>query len=198
MNVRNVTQAVTLLVLVALVAACNKPWNTAHSALDIFNRAAVKTDAVLAEAQQPALDEVKARVAKAYEAELTEYANCRKLDPVPEGCIDPGDAEAYVKEFYDTDETVVNWGKVAAGIVGTKAAILVGEKAVIAWRDAKTQPGNWDGVCVTIDEAATQTTEALVALEVDVPEAWNKARTMIRPVCNLIVDAATAGQKEVK
>jgi hypothetical protein len=198
MTARTLTWAVTLTAMLMLVVACNKPWNTAHTGLEIFNDAAVSTDAVLAEAQQPALDKVKARVEQAYEAELTEYAGCRKLVPVPEGCIDPGDPEAYVAAHYDTDEAVVNWGKVADGVTGIKASILTGEAAVAAWRDAKAQPAEWNGICDAIQVAADQTTEALIEMDVNVPDAWNKGRTMLRPVCNWIVDAATAGEKGMK
>lgn len=189
---------VALLALAVVLVACAHPWNIAHSGLEITADATVQTDKVLAVAQIPGLDAVKARLAKTYEEELVAYAACSKVEPRPDDCRDPGTGEEYIEAHYDTDKTVRAWGRVKTGLDGVKRAVLTGEQIVTAWRDTKTQPEGWRSICDAIQEGANQVTGGLEENDVEVPAAWNQSKGLLAPVCNWIGDAVISSHDKGK
>lgn len=166
------------------LVSCHHPWRNARIALEITSDAAIQTDAILTEVQQPALEKVRFRVEKEYSGELTRFRLCREVSHHDEDCHDPGTPEQFVRNHYDRDEVVVKWGQVAGGLQSIKSALITADGCVTAWKETKEQPAQWPHVCSAIGTAADQVTRALKSLEVDVPPAWDQGQQYLAPLCH--------------
>lgn len=161
-----------LLILTILLSltACSRPWNTAHTALEMVAEATNSVDRV-ARSQMPAsYDEM--------EAAILEQA--RTDDP-------PHERQYYL----DLAEARVHgWINLFMAIESMRTALPGAEDVLTIWRRTGDEqaPREWNAICLGLDSIQNRITEAMVAAAIDIPELWEMVRPALRPVCTFVVD----------
>jgi len=186
---------VICLLLVPL--ACSRPWNTAHTGLEVAAEGLVASDEIVARAMAPDHADARAAVVAEYQEALTEYSACLSGEreppdgtPIVAGCGSEPTVEGYLERY---DERVEQWEQVTQALEVLREVLLIAEAAVTAWRDSQEQPDDWSHICQRIYDAEQAVVRAIEATGTDVPEQWERMLTLIRPVCSWTVSQVTSG-----
>lgn len=171
--------------LLACGCAGMRPWNIAHSGLELTAEAVAATDEIVAERMEP-------DTARAREEAVASRRECM------EGAVSPDDCP--VDMFMDMwRERVSRWETVVDSLEAIREILIVGEQAVTAWRDSQEQPGDWSHICARLDATQAAVRRALSSFDIDVPPAWARVADMIGPVCTFavpILDGLTEGDSD--
>jgi hypothetical protein len=190
---RAIPLALMLTLMATAMMGCTKPWNTAHTALEVTAEAVASTDAMVATGMRDTHTKVRAAVVAEAREARQEYEACASADPPRNDCGERPTVEQFMAIY---EERVSTWEAVTTALEVMREVLLLAESAVTAWRDMKQQPENWGTICTRLGEAQRNIIQAIEACDVDVPEQWEMGMSMIAPVCSMFAPPTPATEEE--
>jgi hypothetical protein len=187
---RSIPLALMLTLMATAMLGCTRPWNTAHTALDVTAEAVASTDAMVAAGMVDTHTKVRAAVVAEARAAREEYESCTSADPPRDDCGERPTVEQFLAIY---EERVQTWEAVTTALEVLREVLLLAESAVTAWRDLKQQPEEWGSLCTRLGEAQASVVRAIEACDVDVPDEWEQGLQLIEPVCSMFAPVAETG-----
>jgi hypothetical protein len=165
-----------------LCVGCQRPWNGAHTGLEVAAEAVATTGAMVDEVMGEDPAEARQAVVGEYQVAYTEYRECMQSGGE---CGEEPSIELFLERY---DERMEDWSAVTTALEVVGAALVTAEAGVTSWRASQQQPDDWDHICSTIHTAQGAVVRAIEACGVDVPAMWEQALNALGLVCSWGID----------
>lgn len=160
------------LLVVIVTSGCSRPWDTAHTALEVLAQATNAADGVVRSSMPREYDEAERTVTE------------RAAADVAAGTPHPVD---YYLAMWR--ELVREWVVAIEALEAVREVLIAAGAAVEIWRDTREQPIDWDTTCQNITDVLEHAANAVEACGVEMPAVWATVRPMLTPVCTFVTES---------